>query len=109
MASLKFPWEACFRCFVSRRHLMMFDLKVKFPEISQVAVVVRDLNKIIENYWKMFGFGPWSIYTFAPPALTEMMVHGKPTNYSMRFAETNVGGVIIEVLEPLEGPSIYKE
>ena len=84
-------------------------LKVKFPEISQVAVVVRDMKNTIENYWKMLGLGPWSIYTFAPPALTEMTVHGKPTNYSMRLAETTVGGVIIEVLEPLEGPSIYKE
>ena len=87
----------------------MPDLKVKFREISQVAVVVRDMKKIIENYWKMLGLGPWSIYTFAPPALTEMKVHGKPANYSMRLAETTVGGVIIEVLEPLEGPSIYKE
>lgn len=84
-------------------------LKVEFPEISQVAVVVRDMKKTIENYWKMLGLGPWSIYTFAPPALTEMMVRGKPTNYSMRLAETTVGGVIIEVLEPLDGPSIYKE
>jgi 4-hydroxyphenylpyruvate dioxygenase-like putative hemolysin len=83
--------------------------KVKFPEISQVAVVVRDMKSTIENYWKMLGLGPWSIYTFAPPALTEMTVHGKPTSYSMRLAETTVGGVIIEVLEPLEGPSIYKE
>jgi hypothetical protein len=84
-------------------------LKVKFTEISQVAVVVRDMKNTIENYWKMLGLGPWSIYTFAPPALTEMTVHGKPTSYSMRLAETTVGGVIIEVLEPLEGPSIYKE
>jgi methylmalonyl-CoA/ethylmalonyl-CoA epimerase len=83
--------------------------KVRFPEISQVAVVVRDMKSTIENYWKMLGLGPWSIYTFAPPALTEMTVHGKPVNYSMRLAETTVGGVIIEVLEPLEGPSIYKE
>lgn len=83
--------------------------KVKFTEISQVAVVVKDLKTTIENYWKMLGLGPWSIYTFAPPAMTEMIIRGKPTEYSMTFAETTVGGVIIEVVEPLEGPSIYRE
>jgi Glyoxalase/Bleomycin resistance protein/Dioxygenase superfamily len=87
----------------------MSNLKVNFPEISQVAVVVRDMKKTIENYWKILGLGPWSIYTFAPPALKEMRVRGKSVTYSMKLAETTVGGVIIEVLEPLEGPSIYKE
>lgn len=83
--------------------------KVKFNEISQVAVVVKDLNRTIQNYWKMLGLGPWSIYTFAPPALTEMVIRGKPVEYSMKLAETTVGGVIIEVVEPLKGPSIYRE
>ena len=87
----------------------MPDLKVNFPEISQVAVVVRDMMKTIENYWRILGLGPWSIYTFAPPALKEMTLRGKPTSYSMRLAETTVGGIIVEVVEPLEGPSIYKE
>lgn len=88
---------------------MISDTKVEFTEISQVAVVVKDMKKTIENYLKMLGLGPWTIYTFAPPALTEMTLHGKPANYSMRFAETTVGSVIIEVIEPLEGPSIYRE
>jgi len=83
--------------------------KIKFPEISQVAVVVKDLKKTIENYWQILGIGPWEIYTFAPPELKEMTIRGKPVDYSMRIAETTVGNVIIEVIEPLEGPSIYKE
>jgi len=87
----------------------MSALKVNFPEISQVAVVVKDMKKTIENYWKMLGIGPWSIYTFAPPVMKEMKVRGKSVAYSMRLAETSIGNVIIEVIEPLEGPSIYRE
>jgi len=83
--------------------------KIKFAEISQVAVVVEDLKKTIENYWQILGIGPWKIYTFAPPELKEMTIRGKPVDYSMKFAETTVGNVIIEVIEPMEGPSIYKE
>lgn len=89
--------------------MLMSDGKVEFNEISQVAVVVKDMMKTIKNYWKMLGLGPWSIYTFAPPGLTEMTLRGKSVTYSMRLAETTVGNVIIEVVEPLEGPSIYKE
>jgi len=78
-------------------------------EISQVAVVVKDLQRAMENYWKTLGIGPWSVYTFAPPALREPEVRRKSVHYSMRLALTKVGLVELELIEPLEGPSIYKE
>lgn len=87
----------------------MSRAKIEFEEISQVAVVVNDLKKTIENYWHMLGLGPWEIYICAPPELKEMTIRGKSVNYSMKFAETTIGGVILEVIEPMEGPSIYKE
>jgi hypothetical protein len=83
--------------------------KIKVGEISQIAVVVRDLKKALENYWNTLGIGPWNIYTFAPPALTEPMIRGKPVPYSMRLALAEVGPLQYELIEPLEGPSIYKE
>jgi len=87
----------------------MDDEKIEFVEITQVAVVVKDLKKTIEKYWEILGIGPWEIYTFAPPELTEMTIRGKNVEYSMKIAETTIGNVILEVIEPLEGPSIYKE
>jgi len=87
----------------------MGNAKIRFEEISQVALVVEDLKKTIERYWKILGIGPWKIYNCAPPRLKEMIVYGKPTPYSMMFAETHLGQVILEVIEPTEGPSIYKE
>jgi methylmalonyl-CoA/ethylmalonyl-CoA epimerase len=83
--------------------------KIKIGEISQIAVVVRDLKKALANYWNTLGIGPWNIYTFAPPALTEPMIRGKPVPYSMRLALAEVGPIQYELIEPLEGPSIYKE
>ena len=81
----------------------------RVDEIVQVAVVVKNLQKAMENYWKTLGIGPWSIYTYAPPALREPMVRGKLVNYSMRLAIAQVGSVQLELIEPLEGPSVYKE
>lgn len=85
------------------------NAKIRVGEISQIGVVVKDLKKALENYWKTLGIGPWRIYTFAPPALREPMIRGKPVPYSMRLALTEIGPIQYELIEPLEGPSIYKE
>ena len=85
------------------------NAKIRVREISQIGVVVKDLMKALENYWKTMGIGPWRIYTFAPPALRETMIRGKPVPYSMRLAVTEIGQIQYELIEPLDGPSIYKE
>ncbi|MGA2764569.1 MAG: VOC family protein [Spirochaetia bacterium] len=77
--------------------------------ISQIAVVVRDLDKSIKAYHELLGWGPWNVYEHVPPALHDTHLHGKPTKYSMLGAETSVRGMGFEIIQPLEGPSIYKE
>lgn len=83
--------------------------KFVLKEINQVCVVVEDLKGSMERYWKLFGLGPWSVYTFAPPELTDMIVRGKPETYSMKIGLTNIGPLMFELIQPLEGESIYKE
>ncbi len=83
--------------------------QLNLGEIAQIALVVHDLQQALETYWKVLGIGPWSIYTYAPPALRETMVRGKPVEYSMRLAIAHVGALQVELIQPLEGPSIYKE
>ena len=75
----------------------------------QVCVVVRDIQKAMENFWGVLGIGPWSLYTFQPPGLTDTTLRGKAQHYSMKLAITYMGDVCWELVEPLEGPSIYKE
>ena len=77
--------------------------------ISQIGIVVKDLQRAMETYWRTLRIGPWKVYTFTPPALREPMIRGKPVEYSMRLALTQMGAVQLELIEPLEGPSIYKE
>ena len=78
-------------------------------EINQICVVVKDLKSSMESYWKLFRLGPWSVYTFAPPELTDTIVRGKPKKHSMKIALTNIGPLMFELIQPLEGESIYKE
>jgi hypothetical protein len=34
--------------------------KVKCERINQIAIVVKDLEVVAENFWKILGIGPWS-------------------------------------------------
>ena len=49
------------------------------------------------------------MYRHEPPQLHHTEIGGKPADYSMLGAETQVGDVIFELVQPMEGPSIYKE
>jgi methylmalonyl-CoA/ethylmalonyl-CoA epimerase len=77
--------------------------------ISQIAVVVRDLEKTMAQYTKLLGWGPWNVYRHEPPRLHDTVVRGQRVDYTMLGAETHVGDVGFELLEPLTGPSIYSE
>jgi len=77
--------------------------------ITQVAIVVEDLKSTMEKYHKVMGWEPWSVYEHKPPTLHDTEVRGKRVKYSMLGAEVHCNPIDFEILQPLEGPSIYKE
>jgi methylmalonyl-CoA/ethylmalonyl-CoA epimerase len=77
--------------------------------VAQIALVVEDLDAIVENYWRLFGIGPWHFYTYAKPLLKEMTYHGAPADYAMRVALANIGPLRIELIEMVSGDTVYAE
>jgi catechol 2,3-dioxygenase-like lactoylglutathione lyase family enzyme len=77
--------------------------------IAQVAILVKDLERTVENYYHQFGIGPWHFYTYARPLLKEMSYHGLPADYQMRIALSQMGPLRIELIEAQEGDSIYRD
>ena len=77
--------------------------------IAQVAILVEDLDKTVENYWAVFGIGPWHFYTYARPLVREMSYRGKPADYEMRIALSYIGPLRIELIEAKAGDSIYAD
>lgn len=77
--------------------------------VTQVGIVVRDLDRALADYAGRLGIGPWRVYTYAPPRLTGMKLRGVETSYSMRLALAWTGEMMWELIQPLDGPSIYKE
>ena len=77
--------------------------------ISQICVVVKDIEATMKAYTEACGWGPWNVYEYGPPLLHDTQVRGVPVEYSMIGAETTVNGLGFELIQPVSGPSIYQE
>lgn len=77
--------------------------------VDQVAVVVRDLDAAMERYANEFGLGPWAVYTFSPAWIRDMTFRGASQGYTMKLALADVGGMMYELIEPVQGPNSYEE
>lgn len=85
--------------------------RAKTPvRISQVAMVVRDLESTMERLHETLGWGPWKVYDHAPPRLHDTHVHGVRVHQTIIAAECEIQpGFYVELVQPGEGPSIYHE
>jgi len=87
----------------------MKPLTILDKGVAQIAFVVKDLDKTVENYHRLFGIGPWHFYTYGKPLVPRMTRHGKPAEYKMRVALSYFGPMRIELIEQLEGDTVYQE
>jgi len=87
------------------------DKKLSFLQngIAQIAIVVKDLDKTVELYEQVFGIGPWHFYTYKKPLVKKMSYHGKPAEHVNRLALSYFGPSRIELIEVVEGDSVYKD
>ncbi len=67
--------------------------KVKVKGINQVALVVKDIQAAVENYWNILGIGPWEIYLWAAPLVYNRKYHDKPTWAREKIALAQAGAV----------------
>jgi methylmalonyl-CoA/ethylmalonyl-CoA epimerase len=77
--------------------------------VAQVGFVVKDLDAAVESWVKLFGIEPWHFYTYEKPLVKRMSYHGKPVEYRMRIALANIGQLRIELIQPLEGDTVYAD
>ena len=77
--------------------------------ITQVSLVVRDIDATMAAYREAFGWGPWRVYDHVPPIHHDTHVDGKSVEFSLRGAEVMVGDMNFELLQPLSGPSKWQE
>ena len=78
--------------------------------ISQVAVVVRDIDAAMKAYHEPSAGVPGTSTSTSRPSSTASTSGARRQDYSMIGAECEVQpGLVFELIQPLEGDSIYKE
>ncbi|MCL4394573.1 MAG: VOC family protein [Chloroflexi bacterium] len=82
-----------------------------FNRFVQIGVVVADLEKVTRNLTQVFGIGPFRIIDWPPAGrdYVERIYHGQPANFTARMAFAELGSIELEIIQPLDGPSIWAD
>jgi len=78
-----------------------------FTGISEIVMVVEDLDAAVRRQWDMFGIGPWEIWTLDSSMVKDMVTHDQPADFSIRVAYTKIGATHWELIQPLDKKSTY--
>jgi methylmalonyl-CoA/ethylmalonyl-CoA epimerase len=77
--------------------------------INQIGIVVNDVELVAKNYWDILGIGPWTVFDWETPLVYGRTYHGESALTREKIATSQVGNLQLELLQPVEGPSIYRD
>ncbi len=78
--------------------------------IDQVGVVVRDARKVAERLYALLGAGPFRLMEYPIPGVdAQAIFRGEPAAYRVLLAFGQLGATQVELVQPLEGESIWSE
>ena len=82
---------------------------MKNYQIFQVGIVVKDIKEAIERF-SHFGLGPYDDPTLSlPPPTGGISFRDKPLKGEVKILSTHQGDLELEIFEPIEGKSPWKE
>lgn len=81
---------------------------MRLPGLFHIGWVVRDCAAAQEELAGRLGAGPFRS-AGDETRFDQALVHGKPTPFSLRIAFGALGGVLLELLEPLDDRSPHAE
>ena len=78
-------------------------------ETIQVCVVSRDHKRTMEGMVRL-GIGPWRVYHYRDaPSIKDAEYRGEAENFKMTLCLAWTGAMMWEIVEPLEGRTIYND
>jgi len=81
-------------------------IKLGLPPVSQIGVVVKDMDAAVGYYSSVFGLGPFTVYKFVPEKHWYME---RPSPLKLKMGKAMWGDIEWELLQPLEGKSLHQE
>ena len=77
--------------------------------VCQVGLIVRDIEKSAEAYSQVFGISKPPVIITDKPEIAKTEYRGEPTNAQAKLAFFQMGQVSLELIEPIGGPSTWKD
>lgn len=81
---------------------------IEKPVVTQIGIVVRDIESVIDAYCRAFGLERPTVIETAGPDETHATFEGQPTEARAKLAFFHMGQVDIELIEPIGGPSTWR-
>jgi hypothetical protein len=85
------------------------SIRPTFTDITEVVMVVEDLDASVKQQWEQFGIGPWDIWTLDETTVSDQVVKGRAQGYAIKIAYAKIGNVHWELIQPLDTKSTYYE
>lgn len=82
---------------------------LKNKPMCQVGIVVRDITKSAQAYAKLFGVDMPSIVVTDEYEKAHTLYNGQPSKARAKLAFFDAGSLQLELIEPIDGPSTWKD
>ncbi|MDU0199459.1 MULTISPECIES: VOC family protein [Paenibacillus] len=82
---------------------------ISFEGFIQIAIVVNDIQKAAEAWANLLNFPVPEIRYLPPTHNPDLTYRGKPAYYGLKLANIRVGNFVIELHEPDEKDSTFRE
>lgn len=87
--------------------------KISFENFMHVGIVVRSIEKTLEKMKSICDIGEYKVIDFPPKEMSrdeiQLYYHGSKTFFSAKFCFMKMGVTEIELIEPVEGDSVWKD
>jgi methylmalonyl-CoA/ethylmalonyl-CoA epimerase len=83
--------------------------KIPNTQIGQVALIVKDAEKVSKNIAALFGFEEAPYEIIGEYELANTMYKGKPTAAKAKATFYHMGTLDIEIIEPMGAPSTWND
>jgi methylmalonyl-CoA/ethylmalonyl-CoA epimerase len=87
----------------------MADEGLAAETLCQVALVVKDIEKAAKAWAEALGVPVPEARLTGPAEETQIRYRGKPTEARARLAFFNLGPIILELIEPVGEPSVWRD
>lgn len=77
-------------------------------KVEEICIVTPDLERTATGLMRL-GIGPWKLMAITPENTTEQTYRGRDMPFSIRIGFAEAGGVIFELMQPLDENSIFAE